>query len=171
MANRTAWAAGNGVGLTWSTAFTATSGADLNVGLTNGQSMMSSLAAVANGTNLDQFAALSFQGAVSSSAIATGANLAFWIATLNEDGSTYGDNLMTPGTAFGSTGTPPGWAPPVVIMPLFASTRTSIIGQVQGIILPPTNFLWVMQNNTGFTLGTGTTNACKFITYNQNLNA
>lgn len=168
MTARTAWTAGNGAGLTWTTAFNATSGADLNVGLTNGQSVMSSGSAVANGTNLDQFAALSFEGALgSSSAIAAGANLAFWLALLNEDGSTYGDNLMTAGSAFSGT---PGWSAPIAVMPLYASTRTSVYGQVSGIVLPPVNFLWVMQNNTGFTLATGTSNVCKFITYNQALN-
>lgn len=168
MANRTSWTAGNGVGLSWTTAFNATSGADLNAGLTNGQSMLSSSSAITNSTALDQLAALSFVGALgSSSAIAAGANLTFWIAPLNEDGSTYGDNLLTAGTAFSGT---PAWGPAAVI-PLYPSTRTSVIGSATSIVLPPINFLWIMQNNTGFTLGTGTTNVCKYITYNQNLNA
>jgi hypothetical protein len=168
MANRTSWVAGNGVGLTWTTAFNAGSGLDLNVGLQNGYSILASSTAIANGTNLDQFAAVSFVGALgSSSAIAAGANLAFWLAMLNEDGTTYGDNQLTAGTAFNGT---PSWGPPTFVLPLYASTRTSIIGQISGVVLPPTSFLFVMQNNSGFTLATGTSNVCKYITYNQNLN-
>lgn len=169
MTSTTGWAGGRlNSGLGWTTAFSATSGHDLNVGLTNTQSIMSSNGAITNGTSLDQFLALSFEGAISSSAIAAGANLAFWLAYLNEDGTTYGDNLMTPGTAFSGT---PGWGPPDAVMQLYASTRTSVVGQAGGIILKPIDFLLVCQNNVGFTLGTGTTNVCKFLTYNINLNA
>jgi hypothetical protein len=170
MANRTAWVAGLGAGLTWTNAFATASNADLNATLTPGNSMLSSATAIDNATNLDQFMAVSFVGAVNSGpqAIAQGAYLAFWIAYLNEDATTYGDGLMTAGSVF--TGAP-GWGPPDFVMPLYASTRTIIQGQVKNIVIPPIKFALACQNGTGWQLATGTTNVCKFITYNQNLNS
>lgn len=174
MTSRTSWTAGNGnsgSGLNWLAAFSATTGADLNVGLTNGQSMMSSVIYDNSVTGaLDQFGAFSYVGALgSSSAIAAGANIAIWLACLEGDGSTYGDGLLTAGSAFSGT---PGWSPFAVI-PLYASTRTTVIGNTfaNGLLaLPPCKFRPIVQNNTGFTLGVTTTNQCYIATCNINLN-
>src|ERR1700744_6592396 len=51
MANRTAWTAGNGVGLSWSTAI---NGSDL-ASLANGSTVLSSVADISNGSKLDLY--------------------------------------------------------------------------------------------------------------------
>ena len=103
MTGRSAWTAGNGVGLTWSTALNAT---DITTSLpTNGQTVLSTVADIANGTNLDQFMDIGFSLTIASSTIATGANIAFWIYGLNQDGTHYGDNQFTAGTVATKTPT------------------------------------------------------------------
>ncbi len=53
MASRTAWIAGNGQGLTWGTLINS---ADMTTGpLATANTVLSSVADIANGTNLDQF--------------------------------------------------------------------------------------------------------------------
>lgn len=156
MASRTAWTAGNGAGLTWATA-------NANAGtLGNGNSVLDSTD-IANGTNLDIFADVSFSCTISSSTIAAGANLAFYLALLNQDGTTYGDNHVTTTPAAAA----PSYAP-VAVVPLFAAaSQTSLIGIYQGIILPPGTFRWIVQNNSGFAFTAAT---IKYRTYNTNLN-
>jgi hypothetical protein len=173
MAARTAWTPGNGngAGLTWLAAFSASSGADLNVGLTNGQSIMSSVVYDNSPTGgLDQFCGFSYVGALgTSSAIAAGATIPIWLACLEGDGSTYGDGLLTAGSAFAAF---PGWQIFTAI-PLYPSTRTTVIGNTFAngpLVLPPCKFRVVAGNNTGFTLGVTTTNQCYIATFNQNLN-
>lgn len=161
-ANRTAWTSGNGQGdAAWGTLVNS---ADM-ASMTNGESVLSSVAGIANGTNNDQFMDISCELTISSSAVAAGANIAFWLAPLQEDGTTYGDGLLTAGTAASLT---PAWAP-LATMPLYASTRTSLIGQANGIVIPPETFKIIMQNNSGFALTSGT-QTCSYKTYNQNLN-
>lgn len=162
MSNRTAWTAGNGAGLTWTTLF---NGTDMN-SMTNAQSVLSSITAIANGTALDMFMDVSFEVTISSSTIAAGANLSLWIFPLMEDGSTYGDGSLAAGTAAAIT---PGLFP-VLTMPLRAAvTQTALYGYGQSIIIPPGTFLPVVQNNSGFTLA-GSGNVAKYRTYNLNLN-
>ena len=152
-------------------AFSGSSGADLNVGLTNTQSMMSSVVIDNSPTGgLDQYFGLSYVGALSgSNAIAAGALLNIWLACLQGDGTTYGDGLLTAGTAFSGT---PGW-PPVASIQLYASTRTTFFGGTLAngpLILPPVKQRIIIQSLTGFTLGGTTTNQCYIQTFNQNLN-
>ena len=162
MSNRTAWTAGNGAGLTWTTLINS---ADM-ASMATGASVLSSVSGIANGTNLDQFMSISAQLAISSSAVAAGANLAFWLADLQSDGSTYGDGLLTAGTP--STSFTPGWNP-IAVIPLYASTRATLVGSVNNIIIPPKTFAVIIQNNSGFSLTSGT-QTVKYITYNQQLN-
>lgn len=160
MASRTAWTAGNGVGFTWSTAIASANMASM----TNGQSVMDSTD-ITNQTALDMFADISISLAISSSTIAAGANIAIWLYALNQDGTTYGDNHLTTSAA-----TVTSSAPPIASIPCFAAaTQTSIIGNITGIIIPPGTFRWAMQNNSGFTLTSGT-QTVKYRTYNINLN-
>lgn len=174
MTSRTAWVTGNGnsgAGLTPLAAFSTTSGADLNVGLATGSSIMSSTIIDNSPTgNLDVFVGFSYVGALgSSSAIAVGATIALWLAVLQGDGSTYGDGLLTAGTAFAGA---PAW-PPFATIYLYGSTRTTVIGSTFAngpLVLPPVKFRVVAQNNAGFTLGTTTTNQCYIQTANLNLN-
>lgn len=163
MANKTSWVAGAGVGLTWTTVINSSDMASMATANT----VLSSVADIANGTNLDQFMDLSASLVISSSTIAAGANLAFWLYALNQDGSTYGDGQFTAGTAAAKTPT----FSPCATMPLVAAaSQTALLGFSQGIILPPGSFRLAIQNNSGFTLTSGT-QTVKYRTYNQNLNA
>ncbi len=167
-ANRTAWTAGNGQGLaSWGLLFNTTDFSTSHAGgfLQNADTVLSSVTAIANGTNLDQFMDISCQLTIGSSTTAAGANLTFWLFALQQDGTTYGDGHFTAGT---STTIVPVWAP-IAVIPLYAAaSQTTIIGEVNGIVIPPESFAVAIQNNTGFTLAS--TNACKYKTYNINLN-
>lgn len=170
MANRTAWTAGNGAGLTWTAAF---AGADINAsdsaaGVGNGHTVLSSQGDITNGTSLDMFIDISYRFTISSSTIAAGANITFWAYYLNQDGTAYGDNQFTAGTAAALT-------PSVPILgshniPAVAST-TNFYGTLTGLSVAPGTFRLAMQNNSGFafssTLGS---QAVKYRTYNINLN-
>jgi len=163
MANRTAWTAGNGAGLTWTELIKT---GDL-ASMANGSSVLSSDADIANGSNLDIYMDISYLLAIASSTIGTGANIAFWIYALNEDGSHYGDNqLPTAGTQAAIT---PAFSPCAVLgIPAVAST-TNMYGTATGIIIPPGSFRVACQNNSGFALTSGT-QTVKYRTYNLNLN-
>ena len=163
MSGRSAWVAGNGQGLTWGAAINS---ADM-ASMSNNQSVVSGVADIANGTNLDQFMDLSFSLVIASSTIVAGANVAFWIFELNQDGTTYGDGQFTNGTAASKTPT----FPPCAVFPLVAAAaQTTLVGACMGIIIPPGSFRIAMQNNSGFSLTSGT-QTVKYRTYNQNLNS
>lgn len=161
MANRTTWTSGNGQGLTWGTLINS---ADM-ASMTNAQTVVSSVADIANGTNLDMFMDISISLAISSSSVVAGANLAFWIYDLNQDGSTYGDGQFTNGTAASKT---PAFAP-IAAIALPTATLTTLLGYVNGIVIPPGSFRVAIQNNSGFTLTSGA-QTVKYRTYNLNLN-
>ena len=160
----TGWTAGNGVGLTWTAAFNTTDFTTSHSGSTPMQNLdvvLSSVADITNGTALDKFADLSLELSISSSTIAAGANFAFWLYALLDNGTSYGDGQQTSGTATAKT---PAFAP-CAIVPLYATTgQTSLVGFVQGIVIPPGSFRFAIQNNCGFTL-TNTTTTCKYRTY------
>jgi hypothetical protein len=163
MTSRTAWVAGFGQGLIWGSAFNS---ADL-AGMTNGQTVVSSVADITNGTALDQFMDISYQLVIASSTIAAGASFPFYLYYLNQDGSHYGDGQAgTPGTPASVT---PSFSPCAAGgIPAVAST-TNMWGTLTGIIIAPGSFRLAMQNNCGFTLSG--TQTVKYRTYNQNLNA
>ncbi len=168
MTNKTSWVAGAGAGLTWTIAFNST---DFTNGQpTNNQCLLSTVT-ITNGTALDQFADFSIRQSISSSTIAAGANFTLWLCSLKADGSTYWPTL-TAGTA-ASSATPP-WAPCAVVPIFAAASQTTLIGASSDtgspILLPPGSFKFVMQNNCGFTLTSGT-QEWDYRTYNQNLNA
>jgi hypothetical protein len=133
--------------------------------MVTGNSAISNAISIANGTGLDQFMDISIQLAIASSAVAAGANVAIWLAMLQQDGTTYGDGILVAGTPAAVT---PPW-PPIAVIPLYASTRTSLTGQVNGIIIPPGSFKAILQNNSGFALTSGT-QSVSFRSYNQQLN-
>lgn len=163
MTARTAWTAGNGAGLTWATAIDT---ADL-ASMATANTVLSSVADIANGTNLDMFMDVSASLVISSSTIAAGANLALFLYALNQDGSTYGDGQFTAGTPAAKTPA----LPPVGVIPLLAAaSQTALLGMVSQIIIPPGAFRLALQNNSGFTLTSGT-QTVKYRTYNINLNS
>ena len=158
------WVAGNGPGLTWTSAFNTAdfTTSDSSSLLANTHTVLSTVSDFANGTNLDQFMDISLRLSISSSTIAANANFAFWLYYLLDDGSTYGDGHLTAGTAAALTPAFPSCA----TIPLLATTgQTSLVGIATGIVLRPGSFRLAIQNNCGFTLTSGTT-VCKIQTYN-----
>lgn len=162
MTSRTAWAEGNGVGYTWSTAINS---ADL-ASMVNGSTVLSSVADIANQANQDMFLDLSVRLAIASSTIVAGANLAFWLFDLLDDGSTYGDGNFVAGTQKAAT---PAFAPIATVPLIAAAAQVNLAGFANQIIIPPGSFRLALQNNSGFTLTAGT-QTVKYRTYNLNLN-
>ena len=163
MANKTSWVAGTGVGLTWTTLINS---ADM-ASMATANTVLSSVADVANGTALDQFMDVSVRCVIASSTIAAGANFALFIYALLDDGTTYGDGQFVAGTPAAKT---PAVVPCATI-PLFAAvTQINLVGFAQGIVIPPQSFRMAIQNNSGFTLTSGT-QTVRYKTYNINLNA
>jgi len=163
MSSRTAWVSGNGQGLTWGTLINS---ADM-ASMTNAQTVVSSVADITNGTNLDQFMDISYLLTIASSTIAAGANFAFWLYVLNQDGTHYGDNQFTNGTAASLT---PAFPPCASVGIPAVATTTIMYGFAQGIIIPPGSFRVAIQNNSGFALTSGT-QTVKYRTYNINVNS
>lgn len=165
MTARTAWVGGLlNSGLGWTAFFNAS---DLN-SCPNGSSVLSSMTAIANGTSLDQFFDVSFELTIASNTIAAGANLALWLFALNEDGATYGDASLVAGTQAAVT---PGLYPKLIMPLRAATTQTALYGSNNDpLVMPPGNWLPVLQNNSGFTLASSG-NAGKFRSYNINLNS
>src|SRR5579872_6488344 len=152
MANNTGWVAGRGVGFTFTSMF---AGADLS-GLANGSSVLSSLSGITNQSSLDQLADISLENTIASATITAGAYIAFWIAALGNDGSTYGDGNLVAGTAKAYT---PGWYPAAIMSWITLSAGlTKLVGYAPQIVLPANSFKWIIQNNSGVTWSTTTAN-------------
>lgn len=165
-ANRTAWTAGNGQGLTYSSRTTAFGTADLT-SLASGSSVLSSGTPIANGTNLDMYADISVEITVASSTPSAGGYIAIYIAPLQQDGTTYGDGQLTAGT--GAAYLPP--YSPACIIPLANQAMTLMAGSCTGVLLPPGSFQFVAYNGSGVAFsGTAANNVVSFRTYNLNLN-
>jgi hypothetical protein len=155
----TGWQGGRlNSGLTWTTIINT---ADL-ASMVTGSTVVSSVADITNGTSLDQFMDISFSQLIASSTIVAGANLAFWLFTLNQDGTTYGDGNFVNGTQKAAT---PTFAPCAVFPLIAAAAQTALIGLVQQIVLPPGSFRLAEQNNSGFTFTAGT-QTVKYRSYN-----
>jgi hypothetical protein len=164
MANRTAWTAGNGVGLTWTTAINQ---ADL-ASLANGSTVLSSVADIANGTNLDLYADISVRMTVTSATPPAGAYLGLYLAALLDDGVTYGDGTLTSGSTI--TRAPP-YAPIGAIPLETAAAATLLAGFVQGIVIPPGSFRFALYNGSGAALSATAANCnVHYRTYNMQLN-
>jgi hypothetical protein len=162
MAFRTAWTSGNGQGYTWGTLINS---ADMQ-SMGNGFTVLSSVPDITNQTSQDMFMDISHLLAIASNTIAAAANFAYFLYALNQDGTHYGDNQLTAGTAAGLT---PILSPCAVIpIPAVAST-TNMYGIATQIIIPPGTFRVAIQNNCGFTLTAGT-QTVKYRTYNIQLN-
>jgi hypothetical protein len=164
MASRTAWTAGNGVGYTWTTAINS---ADL-ASMPTGSTVVSSVADITNQTAQDMFMDVSISLVIASSTIVAGANIAFWLMPLNQDGTTYGDGQFTNGTQKAATPANTQNILPSIGL-IAAASQTTLVGAVTGIQIPPGSFRLACQNNSGFTLTSGT-QTVKYRTYNINLN-
>jgi hypothetical protein len=167
MVGRSAWTGGNlNAGLGWVTAINSADMASMAGTIAGANTVLSSVADIANGTALDQFMDLSAECLIASNTIVAGANLTFWIYALLDNGTTYGDGQLIAGTPKIATPT----FPPCAIMSLVAATaQTNLYGFAQGIIIPPGSFRLAIQNNSGWGLTSGT-QTVKYRSYNQNLN-
>jgi hypothetical protein len=164
MANRTAWTAGNGQGLTWGAAFNSS---DL-ASLASKSSVLSSVSDIANGTELDVYADVSLALAISSATPAAGDFIGLYLAALNQDGSTYGDGTFPSGTQKAWS---PSWQPcGTVPLQTGASALTSLVGLVQGILIPPGSFRFLLYLGTSSIALSSGTQTVKYRTYNVNLN-
>jgi hypothetical protein len=161
MVNRTAWTPGNGVGYTWTTLINT---ADLAT-MPNGSTVLSSVADIANQTNQDMFMDISFSQAIASSTIVAGANLAFWLFYLNQDGTTYGDGQFVAGTQKAQT---PSFTAAGQFSLFAGAAQTTLVGMITQIPIIPGSFRVAEQNNSGFTFSG--TQTVKYRTYNINLN-
>lgn len=160
MTNRTAWTTGNGAGLTWTTAINSSDTA----GMAAANSVLSTVADIANGTSLDMFMDISVRLTISSATLAAGTNLAIWLYALLDDGTTYGDNQLVAGT---QTTKVPLFGPTTTIALGSTVAVTNIVGYVSQITIPPGSFRLALQNNTSVAISSGTV---KYRTYNINLN-
>jgi hypothetical protein len=164
MANRTAWTAGNGVGLTWTTAI---NGSDL-ASLANGSTVLSSVADIANGTNLDMYAMVGIEMTVASATPPAGAYLGLYLMPLNEDGSSYGTGEMSSGGTI-SRAPASGLVGSVALET--AAAATLLAGVIPKIELPPCSFRFALYNGSGAALSATAANCVvKYQTYNLNLN-
>jgi hypothetical protein len=162
MAGRTAWTAGNGAGLTWATAINS---ADM-ASMVTGNTVLSTVADIANGGALDQLMDVSVRCAIASNTIVGGANLALWIYMLLDDGSTYGDGQLVAGTQATKTPVFPSCGN---ISLVAAAAQTTLVGICTGVIIRPGSFRLALQNNSGFSFTSGT-QTVKYRTYNIQLN-
>jgi hypothetical protein len=164
MANRTAWTAGNGVGLTWTTAI---NGSDL-ASLASGSTVLSSVADIANGTNLDMYAMVGVELTVGSTTPAAGSYIGIYLMPLNEDGSTYGTGEMSSG---GTISRAPATGLVGTIALETAGATTLFAGVIPKIELPPCSFRFALYNSSGVSLSATAGNCVvKYQTYNINLN-
>jgi hypothetical protein len=164
MANRSAWTAGNGVGLTWTTAINQ---ADL-VSLANGSTVLSSVADIANQTNLDIYADIAVRMTVASATPPAGAYFGIYLVALLDDGVTYGDGFLTSG---GVINRAPPWSPIGTISLETAVATTNLSGFAQGLVIPPGSFRFALYNGSGAALSATAANCnVHYRTYNMNLN-
>lgn len=158
-ASTTAWIAGNGAGSTWTAAFAS---ADL-ASITTGKSVLSS-DTIDNTSALDQWGFLSIQ--LTGSADPTAGDAAYvYIEPLQQDGSTYGDGLLTAGTQ--TTFVPT--LQPVCVVTMNAAS-TAINWPCGPFIIPPLKFKFALYWNTASISLTSGTQTIKYSTYNVNLN-
>lgn len=163
MTSRTSWTGGNGQGLTWGTLINS---ADMS-SLANGSTVLSSVAAITNGTALDMFMDISAQCLMGSNPLSSGAALSFWLYLLQQDGTTIGDGRLSSGN---QTVLTPPWSPVSTIPLPVAAAQTKLTGMTTGIIIPPGTFQVAIQNNSGYSFTNGT-QTVSYRTYNINLNA
>lgn len=161
MANLAKWTTPS----SWTAAFNT---ADL-ASMAHGNSVMSSVADIANGTNLDVYLDVSMALAITSTTPTAGDFVAFYIAYLNQDGSTYGDGSFP-------SGTQKAWLPSwqnVAAIPLQtgAGALTSLVGMQTGIIIAPGSFRLVCALSTASIALSSGTQTVKYRTYEMNLNA
>jgi hypothetical protein len=149
----TAWLAGQGVGLTWTTHMST----ELN-SLASTNAILAS-ADIVNGTALDRYMDVSLALAAITTPATAGLNVSLHIYNLSDAGAFYGDNRFVT-AAVG----PPNIAPCATI-PLVINVTQVQYGQATGIVIPPGTFRLVLTNNAGVALA-ASGNTLKYRTYN-----
>ncbi len=135
--------------------------ADLN-SLPNGSAVLSSIADIANGTNLDIFAALS----ISLGSITTVAPsfLGVYFYPLNQDGTTYGDKYFASGVQVAQAPSGTYWVGNIAV-----GIGTAVVtGTLDRIIIPPRAGRFLAYNQLGATLA-ASANVAKYQTYNRSV--
>lgn len=161
MANRTAWVAGTGQGLTYGTAgFTAT---DFN-SLANG-SVVVATSAITNGTALDLYADVSFVLTVGGTTTAA-SYFSLYILPLNQDASTYGDGIGT-----GSVAPIAGYLVGSVGVKSGVTSGSTVTGTFRGHVLPPGSFKYAVVNNSAVALNATAAATVSYRSYGENLNS
>jgi hypothetical protein len=117
---------------------------------------------VANATNLDMFGIVSVN--LASLACVAPNYLGVYLYPLNKDGTTYGDGRFNAGSAAG----PPPANYQVGTIGLVAATQAQE-GSSGIIVLPPTNFIWVLYNQAGIAFATGSVNTFQYKTFNRSV--
>lgn len=150
------YVAGSGQGLTWGDAFTT---AQLN-GFANATTRLGDVA-INNGTALDIYADLSI---VSGGAMTASSNAAIFVGIypLNKDGTTYGDGRFV--SSFNGQFPSTYW---VGNIPFVTASQTQT-GTLEGIILPPGTFKFILFNASGANFAVSG-NTCQYRTYNRSV--
>jgi hypothetical protein len=160
----TGWEGGRlNSGLGWTALFNS---ADL-ASLAHGDSVLSSVADITNGTSLDQFIDISMSLAIASATPTAGDYVGFFLAALNQDGSTYADGSFPSGTAKAWA---PSWqAAATIVLQSGGGAITSLVGLAQGIVIPPGSFRFVCYLATSSISLSSGTQTVKFRSYNVRL--
>jgi hypothetical protein len=149
------WAAGAGVGLTWTNAFTSST---LN-SIVSGNSILSDLQ-IDNSAAFDMFADV--EVVLASAAFTGEPYVGIYIYSLNSDNTTYGDGRYTSSQA----GSPYGNYFVGTIGVVGATQAQQ--GVLRGIVIPPARFKFLFNNVTGITLASSG-NTVKYRTYNRSV--
>jgi hypothetical protein len=129
--------------------------------LPNGNCVMSSISDITNNSFGDQYASISFTFVIPSTILVVGAAVAFYCYPLSDTGLTYGDGVVSPTS--GRVALAPtlrAWGQDA---PISGIATTSVVGVLERIILPATNFRFAMFSSLGVTITSGT---IKYLTFN-----
>lgn len=147
------WAAGSGVGYTWTSIMTT----ELN-SIASGNAILG-LADITNQTAQDRYCDFSVHLASAIFPNTQGLNISIHLYPLCDDGSTYGDGK------FGSSAAGPPNYPPAAVIPLVINVTQAQTGVATGVVIPPGTWRPVLCNNGGVALASSG-NTLKYRTYN-----
>jgi hypothetical protein len=157
MANTTRWVIDSAY-----TAATFTGG-DLISLATGGGALSTSV--VANATNLDQYADVSFVVTVGGTTGA-GSYITIFLLPLNQDATTYGDGYASSAT----TQPAAGYAVGSIGVKTGVTSGGTVTGTIPFVSLPPRGFKLAFGNNLGVALSASPALTLSLSAYNTNLN-
>jgi hypothetical protein len=164
MTNNTGWIGGRGVGNTWTAMFAS---GDLTSCPASDSIMSSNI--IDNTSANDDFCFVSVEITVGSITPANGSFIGIWAGILQNDGTTYGDGVLTAGTQKAYL---PVFAP-MCFLPVESSVAATVfVANSPPLLMPPTKFRFILYNGTNFTFSaTAGNNTAKYVTFNQSLNS